>query len=51
MASAKIDGLFENAVEVDGVRIVTAYLTGTGADTLRDMVDKLRDKAPTQSAL
>ena len=23
-----------------------AYLTGTGADTLRDMVDKVRDKAP-----
>ena len=31
---------------MDGVRIVSAYLTGTGADTLRDMVDKVRDKAP-----
>jgi len=46
MASAKIDGLFENAADIDGVRIVSAYLTGTGADTLRDMVDKIRDKAP-----
>ena len=46
MASAKIDGLFENAADIDGVRIVSAYLTGTGADTLRDMVDKVRDKAP-----
>ena len=46
MAAAKIDGLFENAADIDGVRIVSAYLTGTGADTLRDMVDKVRDKAP-----
>ena len=33
-------------LDIDGVRIVSAYLTGTGADTLRDMVDKVRDKAP-----
>ena len=46
MAAAKIDGLFENAADIDGVRIVSAYLTGTGADTLCDMVDKVRDKAP-----
>ena len=46
MAAAKIDGLFENAADIEGVRIVSAYLTGTGADTLRDMVDKVRDKAP-----
>ena len=30
MAAAKIDGLFENAADIDGVRIVSAYLTGTG---------------------
>jgi alanine--tRNA ligase len=46
VAASKIDGLFEDAADVDGVRIVSAYLTGTGADTLRDMVDKVRDKAP-----
>ena len=46
LASSKIDGLFENAAEVEGVRIITAYLSGTGADTLRDMVDKVRDKEP-----
>ena len=45
LASAKIDGLFENAANVDGVRIVSAYLTGTGSDTLREMVDRIRDKA------
>ena len=46
MAAAKVDGLFENAADVDGVRIISAYLTGTGADALREMVDKVRDKAP-----
>lgn len=29
LASSQIDGLFQNAVEVDGVRIVTVYLNGT----------------------
>ena len=47
LASSQIDGLFQNAVEVDGVRIVTVYLNGTTPDTLRSMMDKLRDKEPT----
>ena len=46
LASSQIDGLFQNAVEVDGVRIVTVYLNGTSPDTLRSMMDKLRDKEP-----
>ena len=46
LASSQIDGLFQNAVEVDGVRIVTVYLNGTTPDTLRSMIDKLRDKEP-----
>ena len=46
LASSRIDGLFQNAVEVDGVRIVTVYLNGTTPDTLRSMMDKLRDKEP-----
>ena len=46
MAAAKVDGLFDKATDVDGVRIISAYLTGTGADTLREMIDKVRDKAP-----
>ena len=46
LASNQIDGLFQNAVEVDGVRIVTVYLNGTTPDTLRSMMDKLRDKEP-----
>ena len=43
LASSQIDGLFQNAV---GVRIVTVYLNGTTPDTLRSMMDKLRDKEP-----
>ena len=46
LASSQIDGLFQNAVEVGGVRIVTVYLNGTTPDTLRSMMDKLRDKEP-----
>ena len=46
LASSQIDGLFQNAVEVDGVRIVTVYLNGTTPDTLRSMMDKLRDTEP-----
>lgn len=46
LASSQIDGLFQNAVEVDGVRIVTVYLNGSTPDTLRSMMDKLRDKEP-----
>lgn len=46
LASSQIDGLFQNAVEVDGVRIVTVYLNDTTPDTLRSMMDKLRDKEP-----
>ncbi|MGN0984752.1 MAG: alanine--tRNA ligase, partial [Gemmiger sp.] len=45
VAAAKIDGLFESSAVVDGIRIISAYLGGTGTDTLRDMVDKIRDKA------
>ncbi|MGN0651443.1 MAG: DHHA1 domain-containing protein, partial [Gemmiger sp.] len=46
LASAEIDGLFDKAAVVDGVRIVTVYMNGTAPDTLRSMLDKLRDKAP-----
>ena len=45
-ASEKVDGLFENAREVDGVKIFTLYLTGTPTDALRELCDKTRDKAP-----
>ena len=46
LAASQIDGMFESAAIVDGVRIVTMYMNGTSPDTLRSMMDKLRDKAP-----
>ena len=46
VAASKIDGLFENAAEVNGIYIVTAYLSGTAPEALRGMCEKIRDKAP-----
>ncbi|MCI6958674.1 MAG: alanine--tRNA ligase [Oscillospiraceae bacterium] len=46
VAASKIDGLFENAAEVNGIHIVTAYISGTAPEALRGMCEKIRDKAP-----
>ena len=46
LAASQIDGMFDSAAVVEGVRIVTMYLNGTAPETLRSMMDKLRDKAP-----
>ena len=37
--------LFDNAEEISGVKIASAYFTGTTGDTLRGMCDSIRDKA------
>ena len=42
-AAAKADGLFQNAQEVEGVKIFTMYLTGTSTDSVRKMCDRARD--------
>ena len=44
VAASKVGGLFENAEEVKGVKIASAYFTGTSGDTLRGMCDTIRDK-------
>ncbi|MCF2556308.1 alanine--tRNA ligase [Fournierella massiliensis] len=46
IAASRIDGLFESADDVDGIRVATAYFSGTSADTLRSMCEKAREKAP-----
>ena len=46
LAASQIDGMFDSAAVMEGVRIVTMYLNGTEPETLRSMMDKLRDKAP-----
>ena len=45
VAAAKVQSLFENAEDVNGVKIITAYFSGTASGTLRGMCDTLRDKA------
>ena len=45
VAASKVTSLFDNAEEVDGVKIASAYFTGTTGDTLRGMCDTIRDKA------
>ena len=45
VAAAKVQSLFENAEEVNGVRIIAAYFAGTASGTLRGMCDTLREKA------
>ena len=45
VAASKVSSLFDNAEEVGGVKIASAYFTGTTGDTLRGMCDSIRDKA------
>ena len=45
IAASKVNSLFDNAEEVSGVKIASAYFTGTTGDTLRGMCDTIRDKA------
>ena len=45
VAASKVDSLFDNAEEVGGVKIASAYFTGTSGDTLRGMCDTIRDNA------
>ena len=45
IAATKVTSLFDDADEVGGVKIASAYFTGTSGDTLRGMCDTVRDKA------
>ena len=45
VAASKVGSLFDNAEDVNGVKIASAYFTGTSGDTLRGMCDTIRDKA------
>ena len=45
VAASKVTSLFDNAEEIGGVKIASAYFTGTTGDTLRGMCDTIRDKA------
>jgi alanyl-tRNA synthetase len=47
LASAQGDELVGSAVEVNGVKVLAAKLEGADAKTLRDTMDKLKDKLKT----
>ena len=47
LASSQGDELLGQAVEVQGVKILAAQLEGADAKTLRDTLDKLKDKLKT----
>lgn len=44
--ASQVEGLFENAQEVEGVSIITAFFSGTDSEALRSMCEKIRDRAP-----
>uniref|UniRef100_UPI00374CFF4A DHHA1 domain-containing protein n=1 Tax=Rhodoferax sp. TaxID=50421 RepID=UPI00374CFF4A len=47
LASSQGDELLTQAVEVNGVKVLAARLEGADAKTLRDTMDKLKDKLKT----
>ncbi len=47
LASSQGDDLLSRAVEVNGLKILAARLEGADAKTLRDTLDKLKDKLKT----
>ncbi len=47
LASAQGDELMAQAVDVQGIKVLAAVLNGADAKTLRDTLDKLRDKLKT----
>ena len=47
LASAQGDELMTQAVDIKGIKLVVAKLEGADAKTLRDTVDKLKDKLKT----
>ncbi len=51
IAKAQLEGLFAEAQEVDGIKILTAYIGGTGADTLRTMCDRSKEYMPNVVAV
>jgi len=47
LASAQGDELVGSAIEINGVKVLAAKLDGADAKTLRDTMDKLKDKLKT----
>ena len=44
LASMNLEGVFRDATDVDGVKVVYALLSGTGSDALRALCDKAKER-------
>ena len=47
LAAMQMDGLFAEAKEVEGLKVIAAAFTGTGADAVRAMCDKVKEQLPS----
>ena len=45
IAKGQISGLFENPIDVNGLKVFTGYFSGTSGDALRQMCSMIKDKA------
>ena len=46
VASANLEGVFQNAQDVNGIKVIFALLSGTGSDALRALCDKAKRQEP-----
>ncbi len=46
LAGSKLDEFIQNAVDVNGLKVVTGSVKGAGADVLRDICEKAKSKVP-----
>ena len=51
LAQNRLEGVFQNAQEVDGVKVVFALLSGTGSDALRALCDKAKERPEAIAAV
>ena len=51
IAAANLDGMFQNAQEIDGVKVLFALLSGTDADALRALCDKVKERSEPMTAV
>lgn len=51
IASKKVEGLFENAKTVGGVKVVAAAFAGTGSDAVREMCSRCKDLVGDQATV
>ena len=51
LAQNQLEGVFQNAQDVEGVKVVYALLSGTGSDALRALCDKAKERGEAIAAV